>query len=263
MSSIYPTLKSHVQHIAQAYKSEAGTAPQNSQIREEIHTKINALFGNKTVEFIDNDTATRPVAVGIQTIFEQALHKLLEDRDIQATVIIHTKYPATPLCTEEAATPSDSLMGDNMRDDPNRKSTITERATTLRNLAKAGDNVRLLIAYPEDGLSERSDDKQRVYKEELNNPQNKSLRDIPLNLLLKDMPEELIGASYIIEKNQSPDRESLAFLIRGAQAVDSDKINQWTLDFGDFTSTTVSKKYKDIKAFLEKNTTQDLKLPSP
>ncbi|WP_067519018.1 hypothetical protein [Endozoicomonas ascidiicola] len=210
--------------MAQAYNPGAVTEQQNLKILEEIHTNLHALFGNKTVKLIKDDTEVRPIAVGIQTIFEQALHKLLlEDRDIQTTVIIHTKYPATPLCTEEAATPSDSLMGDNMRDDPKRKNTITERATTLRNLAKAGDNVRLLIAYPKDGLSERSDDQQRVYNEELNNPQNKSLSDIPLNPLLKGMPEELIGASYIIEKNQSPDRESLAFLIRGAQAVDSDK----------------------------------------
>ena len=60
---------------------------------------ISPLQSTSEVQIAGEDAVTRPVAVTFQRAFEQSILNMLDQHRVtRATVVIHTRKPATPLC---------------------------------------------------------------------------------------------------------------------------------------------------------------------
>ena len=198
----------------------------------------------------------------MQTIFEQTLLKLLEERTVsRLMVLFHTKAPATPLVSPENTAPPEA-MSLHMQGDSARAKTISDRTVTVRNLAKSDpEKVTMYIAYPESGMQIRTIDQQTTYQAEKQNTENKCLKDLPLSH--KSMPEDLVGASYIMTGTDADeDSQPLYFGLRAVQAMEGGEKNlSWTFWLGELNSAEIQPHYQEVKSYLQSGVATDLKLP--
>ena len=259
-------LQNSMLSIARTYDPGTGNEQRNQEIQKGLKSNTTALFKDGKVVFAydkqkptDYDLKTRPIGVGMQIVAEKALHEtLLENRNTMVVAIVHIRMPSTPLCTESDQPVSHSLVSPEIVHDEACKSTVIKRTETLRDLAKAGHNTKLFIAYQEGGLNQRTPAQQAIYQKEMLNPENKSLHDVELRI--KEIPEELVGATYLI--NDGSDDNWQAFLVKAVQAIDagSSKI-EWTYWFGSLTDDATAPRYQAVKSLLQENTSQLLDLP--
>lgn len=126
------------------------------------------------------DSQTRPTAVNFQRAFEQSIIRMLSQGKIrQATAIIHTERPTTPLCNPSGEIQLDTLP-DEIQKDPQRLKTIRDRTETVRLLAR-NQHIRLFVTYTRDGFKKRSEKEKNTFRNETSNRMNKGLKDIELN----------------------------------------------------------------------------------
>ena len=118
------------------------------------------------------DSQARPTAVNFQRAFEQSIIKMLNQGKIrQATAIIHTDRPTTPLCHPSGEIQLDTLP-DKIRNDPQRLKTVRDRTETVRLLAR-NQHIELFVTYTRDGLQKRSEKEKTTFKNELSNRMNR------------------------------------------------------------------------------------------
>ena len=242
------------------YQPGSSSAENNQKIKQDISGCFKKFSTVQTFDLSGDDKTVRPVGVGIQTIFEQALYELLESRTIsKAVAIIHTKTPATPLVNPEN-TASRGTMSEQMHGDSAREKTITDRTVTVRNLARSEpEKMTLYIAYPESGMDKREPGQRETYQAELAKPENKSLKDLPLSQ--KEMADNLVGASYIMT-GADDDSQPLYFGLRAVQALHAgEKTMDWTFWLGELNDAKIQPHYQEVKTYLENGTTMDLDLP--
>ncbi len=192
------------------------------------------------------DTDIRPVAVTFQKAFEASLLQKLHNKQLQhCRIIVHTPRPATPLCNQPGQVLESSIHA-TMLDDEKRLKTVRDRTLTLRQLAKFGTGVELYVVYPKDGLDRRTKAEQAIYKAELENKQNVSLYDKPLDCA--SIPPYLCGASYFLELTNG---QTLFFSLNGSQAADCDDAMLWEYWFDSITNPDVKVRYDQVVSFLK------------
>ncbi|WP_263080411.1 hypothetical protein [Endozoicomonas sp. Mp262] len=207
---------------------------------------ITPLRKSGTIEISGNDKNTRPLAVNFQKAFEQSLLDLLDEQQISSiTAIIHTPQPATPLCNPPGRHLGESLHPE-IKQDPQRIKTVEDRTITVRRMARYGEGVSMYIAYPKEGMNKRSPAQQDIYRSELKNTANTSLRDAPLSCTT--MPEHIIGASYIIT---TPNNQKLFFSLVGKQAVAGTGATDWQFWFDDLSQADIRTRYDEVFQYLK------------
>ncbi len=246
-----------------AYKPVSDSDKNDDTIKSEILKRFQEFSKVKVIELSDFDKTLRPIGVGMQTIFEQTLLKLIEERTVtRVMVLFHTKAPATPLVTPENTAPPEA-MSKPMQCDSARAKTISDRTVTVRNLAKSDpEKVTLYIAYPESGMQIRKTDQQAIYQKEVANEQNKCLKDLPLSH--QSMPDNLVGASYIMTGTDADkDSQPLYFGLRAVQAIDGNEERRmtWTFWLGELNDAEIQPHYQEVKSYLQSGVATDLKLP--
>ncbi|WBA80573.1 hypothetical protein [Endozoicomonas sp. GU-1] len=245
-----------------AYKPVSGS--DDDTIKSEILKRFQELSKVKVIELSDFDKILRPIGVGMQTIIEQTLLKLIEERTVtRVMVLFHTKAPATPLVSPENTAPPEA-MSIHMQGDSARAKTISDRTVTVRNLAKSDpEKVTLYIAYPESGMQIRDTKQQAIYQKEMANEQNKCLKDLPLSH--QSMPDNLVGASYIMTGTDADeDSQPLYFGLRAVQAIDGGKKNMtWTFWLGELNDAEIQPHYQEVKTYLQSGVPTDLDLKLP
>ena len=207
---------------------------------------ITPLRKNPEIQLAGDDSITRPVAVSLQKAFEQSVLNMVdEDMVSEVAAIIHTRKPTTPLCNPPGEALPETMHPD-MKCDPKRCKTIQDRTVTLRQMASHGPPVDLYIAYLEDGLEKRSSKEQNIYREEVNNKNNKSLHDSPMSC--SSMPDDIVGASYILKTRRGND---LYFGNNGTQAIDGKGDTIWSYWFGSLKDAPVGDRYNEVIKYLQ------------
>lgn len=212
-----------------------------------IQLGISPLQTQPEIRLSGSDSMVRPAGVGLQNAFEQALVGALEQGKVQqASVIIHTRKPATPLCNPPGKA-LEQTMSPRMQQDPKRSKTIEDRTITLRKLASNGSGVKLYIAYPERGFSQRSPEEQKIYLGLVNDPAYQSLHDTPLTCA--EMPGGIVGASYILK---SANGNTLFFGNNAVQAIDATAQTHWRYWLGSYSDKPVFQRYQEVLSYLNK-----------
>ncbi|WP_257294573.1 hypothetical protein [Endozoicomonas sp. YOMI1] len=255
------SLQSSISRQLDAYQPGSSSADKNQNIKQEISGCFEKFSTVKTFELSGGDTKLRPIGVGMQTIVELSLNELIGNRTISnAVAVIHTKTPATPLVTPEKTAPPEA-MSKQMQGDSAREKTISDRTVTVRNLAKSDpERMTLYIAYPEGGLKARTPEQQKTYQEELDKPENKCLKDLPLSH--NEMSDHLVGASYIMTgADANKDSQPLYFGLRAVQARDAGETKTWTFWLGEINNSEIQPHYQEVKSYLENGVATVLDLP--
>ncbi|WP_448216385.1 hypothetical protein [Endozoicomonas sp. 2B-B] len=207
---------------------------------------ISPLMHTPEVQVAGSDEFTRPIAVSFQKTFEQSLMNMLDEALLShATAIIHTRKPTTPLCNPVGKALRQTMSA-SMQDDPHRVKTIQDRTFTLRRMAQKGSPVELYVAYTKGGLDKRSPEEQQIYKKEVNNTANSSLRD--KEMTCTEMPDEIVGASYLLTTKRG---NTLFFSTNGTQAADAAGSIVWRFWFGSLKDASVEKRYKEVIKYLK------------
>ncbi len=229
----------------------SGTVVSDGELDNEVKTDIarltiTPLRRSSEVQIAGDDRITRPVAVTFQKAFEQSLLNMIAEAQVsEATAIIHTRKPTTPLCNP-ARQALKETMAKAMQADPRRIKTIEDRAVTLRKIASNGDPLNLHIAYIKGGLDQRSAAEQIIYRQEVDNPTNSSLHDDEMSCV--EMPDGIVGASYILKTKMG---NTLYFANNGTQAKDAGNQTLWRYWFGSLKDAPVDKRYNEVMDYLE------------
>lgn len=187
------------------------------------------------------DEDLRPLFVNVQADFERALVQGLKKKQIkECTCIIHTPTPATPLCTDGEI--STGLVDPAISNDPKRLLTVKKRPDIIREYLHEGG--RLLAVYPRNGRALRSAEQLAVFDDLLKKyPELKAIE-----LDLDQIPDDLIGATYLIRVSDS---EEYVLSIRSYQA-NSPNDGTWAIWFGSLQDTVVAERLEKVLSFLGK-----------
>ncbi len=162
------------------------------ETRKEISNILQPLAQDTALEIRSTDQEIRPCFVAIQGMIEQVLASALQNDLVALTGCIHTPMPPTPLCTQGEI--SSDLVAPSLAMDPSRLATVKARTSIIRDYLARGGN--LYIVYPRNGLTKRTQEQLKMYKEELINHPN-HLFDVPVNC--EKIPENLVGATYFLQ----------------------------------------------------------------
>lgn len=157
--------------------------------------------------------------------------------------------PATPLCSKGEI--SKELVDLSIESDPARLFTVKSRMTIVRDyLFKGGD---LYVVYPKSGYDKRTEEQQKIYKQELATYPN-HLFDVPLNC--ESIPTELIGATYLFQDKSG---NKFIFAIKMNQAKDPQDIGNFGLWFGSINQPDIQGRLHVVSDYMEKNDVNVLK----
>jgi len=221
-----------------------------SPLKSDISKAWETLFQEGALEISGTDQDVRPVFVALQGVVEHVLAAELQNEVSTLKGVIHTPMPATPLCMNGEI--SKELVDPSIELDPSRLFTVKARATILRDyLFKGGD---LYVVYPTNGLLQRTEEQQAIYKKELLNfPSH--LFDTPLNS--ESIPNNLVGATYIFKDRTG---KSFVFAIQMTQAKDPQAMGNFGLWFGSLDTPMIQERVNAVSTYLEQNGSNLLKM---
>ncbi|MDD7804152.1 MAG: hypothetical protein PUP46_00955 [Endozoicomonas sp. (ex Botrylloides leachii)] len=227
-----------------------------AQIQDSITQQVITPLSEKSYIILQGpDAETRPVAVNFQKAVEQKLLEELERNQIVSiTACIHTDKPATPLCNPANQALSSSMHSE-MAQDPDRVKTIADRTVTVRKMAGHGEGLKLYVAYPQAGMSGRTDEEQSTYRKEVESDQNVSLVDTPLNL--EKLPDGLSGATYVIDTG---DTSKLVFSIAGQQATMGSGQTDWYIWFGELEDLEIKARCQTLQDTINNNSAKKIEI---
>ena len=158
---------------------------------------------------MQDDATIRPVAVGLQAIFEQALLSTLASGEVaRADVIFVTANPVTPLC-HAAALSTPSLLSSSVANHAGSYDTVISRINTVPELLNH-PNVNLCALYSQKRESAAD---QAVYDNVcLAHPDSDKFLSLCTDTPL---PDDLSGANYFVVSN---DNKVSMFCLRITQA---------------------------------------------
>lgn len=214
-----------------------------SSLKTDIVHTWNSLIQEGVLEVSGTDRDIRPSFVALQGIVEHVLASELQQNVKILKGIIHTPMPATPLCSKGEI--SQELVDPSIELDPARLFTVKARTTIVRDyLFKGGD---LYIVYPKDGYGKRTEEQQKIYRQELVNYPN-HLFDVPLNC--ESIPTELVGATYLFQDQLG---NTFVFAIKMTQAKDPQAIGNFGLWFGAISHPAIQKRLQAVSGYMEQN----------
>lgn len=210
-------------------------------IRPELKRLWNRLCSEHAINIRGADSKLRPYFVTLQGLVEHVLAHELNQSVFELKAVIHTPMPATPLCTNGSI--SKELVDPSIMKDPLRLFTVKARTTILRDYLHLGG--RLFMAYPKDGLNQRTATEQQIYQKELSS-HAANLFDLPLKCAA--MPEDLVGAFYLFKDS---DGKFFVFAIRIPQANKPLEDGQFGLRFGPLNHPDVHQTIANALTFLK------------
>jgi hypothetical protein len=214
-----------------------------SALKTEISKTWSNLFKEGIVAVRGADKDVRPYFVAIQGIVEHVLASELQENVKTLLGVIHTSMPATPLCSKGEI--SKELIDPSIESDPARLFTVKARTTIVRDyLFKGGD---LYVVYPKGGYDKRTEEQQKIYKQELATYPN-HLFDVPLNC--ESIPTELIGATYLFQDRSG---NKFIFSIKMTQAKDHQDLGNFGLWFGSINHPNIQGRLHEVSDYMEKN----------
>jgi hypothetical protein len=249
-SDLPMTLNSKVLEIISYTQDIPGlNSEEFSALKNEILRAWEDLFQIGMLEVSGTDKDVRPYFVALQGLLEQALALELNHEVKMLKGFIHTPMPATPLCTKGEI--SEGLVDPSIEIDPARLFTVKVRTTIVRDyLFKGGD---LYVVYPKNGFTQRTEEQQIIYKQELLNYPN-HLFDVPLNS--ENIPLDLIGATYLFQDQSG---QTFVFSIKMTQAKDPNEKGDFGLWFGPINDPLIQERIKAISDYMEQNGFDGLK----
>lgn len=217
------------------------TRAANSPFQESICKMLDTLSVTSVMIREGTDAVERPIFVNAQADFERAIVYWLKTKQIAGcTCIIHTPAPATPLCTNGEI--SLGLIDPAILNDPERLLTVKKRPEILRDYLQEGGY--LYTVYPKKGRGLRSSE-QLAILDGLSQNHPHHLHAVELNC--DGIPQELIGATYLITLNDS---SSYVLSLRSYQAI-SPTDDKWGIWFGSIDNAAVENRFQAVTAFLE------------
>lgn len=212
-------------------------------LKTEISKTWSGLLEKGFLEKSGADKDVRPYFVAIQGIVEHVLASELQGNVKALVGVIHTPMPATPLCSKGEI--SKELVTPSIESDPARLFTVKARTTIVRDyLFKGGD---LHVVYPKDGYDKRTEEQQKIYKQELATYPN-HLFDVPLNCA--SIPTDLIGATYLFQDKSG---NKFIFAIKMTQAKDPQDTGNFGLWFGSVDHPGIQGRLHAVSQYLETN----------
>lgn len=211
------------------------------ELKPELTSTWETLVQKGKIQRTGRDEEIRPTFVALQALVESVLSQALT-HDIKSLVgIIHTPMPPTPLCT--AGEISAELVSPAIERDPKRVATVKLRTAILRDFLHQGGY--LYCVYPESGMAKRSEQQQKIYREELLHFSH-VLFDLPLKH--SSIPADLIGATYFFTDQKGT---PFVFAIQMTQANDPKEEGHFGLWFGSLQNQAVRKRVEAIVDFIE------------
>lgn len=242
--SLKDVLSVRIRELIQNTQNIPGlTATELSILKDDICNAWNILDQDSVLEVCGTDQKIRPSFVALQGIIEQALANELRNNIKTLNGFIHTPMPATPLCTRGEISPE--LVDRSIEVDLNRLFTVKARATIIRDYLFQKGNLH--IVYPQAGLLKRTEEQQKIYKEELDHYPS-HLFDVPL--ACESIPPELIGATYIFQDFSG---NFFVFAIKMTQAKDPQDMGTFGLWFGSMNHAAIKQRVTTLSEFLKKN----------
>lgn len=214
-----------------------------SALRTEISKTWDTLIEDGVLEVSGTDKDVRPYFVALQGVVEHVLASELQKEVTTLKGVIHTPMPATPLCTTGDI--SRELVDPSIESDFSRLFTVKARTTIIRDyLFKGGD---LYVVYPKDGLKKRTEEQQKIYRQELANYPT-HLFDVPLNC--ENISTDLIGATYLFQDQSG---KTFVFAIKMTQAKDPKDIGNFSLWFGPINHPSIQERIKAVSSYMEQS----------
>lgn len=212
-----------------------------STLKSDIAKTWAILLRDGVIEISGTDKEVRPCFVAIQGIVEHVLASELQRSVKTLKGVIHTPMPATPLCSQGEI--SKELVDPTIELDPVRLFTVKARTTIVRDyLFKGGD---LYIVYPKSGFDKRTEEQQRIYKQELlNYPDH--LFDVPLDC--ESIPGAHVGATYLFQDNAE---NTFVFSIKMTQAKDPQEIGHFGLWFGPIHHAAIQERLQTVSGYFQ------------
>lgn len=162
------------------------------QHRNELLTCLDALDKTGCWDYQQDDQSIRPVAVGLQALFEQALLDSLENGTVlQADIIFTTANPLTPLC-QPVGMSSSSMVSTSVASHPGSKDTVISRTFTMPRLLDH-PSVNICTLYSQ----KRANPVDQSYYDDmcLAHPDGNKFYSLCTE---QPLPEELSGANYVV-----------------------------------------------------------------
>jgi hypothetical protein len=226
-------------------------SPVFNTIKGGIIDDWNVLVKEGVIEKTAPDKEVRSNFVALQAIVEHVLAYELSKTVKSLTGVIHTPMPATPLCTKGSV--SAELVDSSIIEDPSRLFTVQARTTIVRDYLEQGGD--LYIVYPEEGMTQRNEMQQEIYKSELEKyPAH--LFDRPLNW--DSFSNDLVGAFYVFKNT---DGKSYAFAIKMTQANSPQELGSYGLWFGEYNKSPVYDRVSNVLNILNKDALKPIQLP--
>lgn len=216
-----------------------------------IKPAVTSLWNELSVQHVINlqgaDSKLRPFFVTLQGLIERVLANELNVSIFDLKAVIHTPMPATPLCTKGAI--SADLVDASIMKDPLRLFTVKARTIIIRDYLHLGGT--LLMAYPKEGLSQRTKDEREIYQNELlTYPTH--LVDLPLEC--DNIPEDLVGAFYLFK---NPEDQFFVFAIKIPQANKPLEDGSFGLWFGPLCHPAIHDRISQTLTFLKAHSSHE------
>ncbi|KEI72779.1 hypothetical protein GV64_20495 [Endozoicomonas elysicola] len=150
--------------------------------------------------YVKSDEESRPIVVGFQLKFEQALIREYPEKNLdqwKITIAVVTNRPGTDKSIKpDDETTWEGAISEVVLSDPASLYTVTERSRTAPLLSNLGPNTKPYGFYPKSGMLDRSPKHQDIYRCFVN--ENANYADRPMEFVTKLSPEE-VGAIYIMQ----------------------------------------------------------------
>lgn len=183
--------------------------------------------------------------VGLQSAIEHVIATQKTQQAVKRIFgAIHTPLPATPLCTEADGKMVEDLIAPELRNNPDKQTTITARAVSVRGMLAQEDTLFYAI-YPNGGLQKRQQNQQEIFQAEVTK-HNGKLRLSELNCT--EMDPAAVGALYFLTDAQGI---PYAFSIKAQQAnVALHSTKEWGVWFGVVSHPEVNRRIKETTTYI-------------
>jgi hypothetical protein len=212
----------------------------------------------------EEDVVARKAYVSLQVASEKAItDRLSAAKDLgriaKSIWVIHTPVIATPCVTD--GTPTPNLLAEEIAKDEARRKLTLSRAEIIRDYLKAGGV--LIVAYNACEREEKLDDKGTVIApgrtkaqiaiyEALRKEYPKQIIDFPMELKGQPYPDDMIGATYLVEDTYG---QRFEMTNRGVQANKPHDDAEWGVWMHNRTQAVpeVAQRMGKVFSFLQKS----------
>jgi hypothetical protein len=214
-----------------------------NHLKNGVAEKWDTLIKQGALEAQGTDRELRPYFVALRGIVEDALSREFNKNITSFVGIISTPMPTTPLCTKGEV--SHEVIHPDNASNTLKNFSIKTRNTIFRDYLHQGGV--LYIVYPQNGLNQRMDSQQKIYKTELQN-YPKNLFDSPCQD--DSLNPSLIGATYLF---QDTNKNVYAFAVNMTEVSNPQDHSTFRFWLGSIDNAAIQQHLKQICPYVSKN----------